>query len=87
MSKYIVISEMDGIDTKLPNALYDIADKEERMDEYDTEQLYDDFEGCVVINSCIEAESEEEARSIAIKELEEGGYSSHNIDLTAIKLA
>jgi len=82
--KYI-ITTTDAVDTKLPNALYDVADKEDDFDNYDVADLYDDYEAEIVLG-IYEAENETEAKGQAIKELEQNEYSSHNIDLLAYEL-
>lgn len=83
MTKFIVTTD-EAIDTKLPNALYKEARDNGTLDEQDMEKMYNDYEHLVVIGT-YEADTPEQARSLASKDLIATDCST-DIDLTVIEI-
>ncbi len=83
MNKYLITAG-NTIDTKLPNLTRDDAEKNDTIHEQDAENLYNDFDGPVVIG-VFEAESPDRAIYEASREMTMEGYSNF-LDLQAVEL-
>lgn len=83
MNKYIITTD-EAIDVQLPSTLYQEARANGTLDEHDSDDLYNSYEHLVVIGT-YEANTPDEARALAIKDLIATDCST-SIDLTVIEI-